>query len=407
MQTAALRGLGRRGDVCDVASPQDSWRKRLHGRFNSRFCRRVIPVASPEDDPIAFAEAVVDLCSTGEYDAVLPIQMGTVRALLPYAKDLAAFTGTLLPTEDQFAVGFDKMRTIKICREFGIAYPDSVFLVEDSCIEDISASLGYPIVIKHRQNFGGSIGVRMVAEPSGFKPAIAELMLHTNNIQDLFVQEFLPGTLFDACVVAREGKAVRLVTQARRLMYPVSGGVGSILVTVDFPQLTEKVTHIVQALNWTGPIQLEFKWDLNRSEFSLIEINPRFWGTTGAWLREGVNFPAVAVDLAMGLEVAPMPRLPPNLRFKHLLGRMPASMIQLWRAKGFSALHDPVAYTRTRSDLDLMDPLPDLWLLLSWVKRKIASKGWLTDNSLPADLIPSFEKPIDQTIDSVTSRFSG
>jgi len=376
MQTAALRGLGRRGDVCDVASPQDSWRKRLHGRFNSRFCRRVIPVASPEDDPIAFAEAVVDLCSTGEYDAVLPIQMGTVRALLPYAKDLAAFTGTLLPTEDQFAVGFDKMRTIKICREFGIAYPDSVFLVEDSCIEDISASLGYPIVIKHRQNFGGSIGVRMVAEPSGFKPAIAELMLHTK-------------------------------TQARRLMYPVSGGVGSILVTVDFPQLTEKVTHIVQALNWTGPIQLEFKWDSNRSEFSLIEINPRFWGTTGAWLREGVNFPAVAVDLAMGLEVAPMPRLPPNLRFKHLLGRMPASMIQLWRAKGFSALHDPVAYTRTRSDLDLMDPLPDLWLLLSWVKRKIASKGWLTDNSLPADLIPSFEKPIDQTIDSVTSRFSG
>ena len=79
-------------------------------------------------------------------------------------------------------------------------------------------------------------------------------------------------------------------------------------------------------------------------------------------------------------------------------------MVQLWRAKGFSALHDPVAYTNTRWDLDLMGPLPDLRCLLRDMQRMIVNKGSLTDNSLPAELIPSFEISISQTIDSVKSR---
>ncbi len=348
----------------------------------------------------------MDLCSTRNYDAVLPIHGGTVQALLPYANKLAAFTGTLMPTPDQFAVGFDKMRTIQTCRNFGITHPKSVFLAEHQCIEDLAATLAYPIVLKHRQNFGFSTGVRMVAKPSSLEPAIAELMLHTNNIEDLFIQEFLPGTLFDACLVAREGKVARLVTQARRLMYPISGGVGSILVTVDFPQLTEKALQIVQALRWTGPAQLEFKWDLNRKDFSLIEINPRFWGTTAAWVRAGVNFPAVAVDLAMGRQVDWMPLLAPNLRFKYVLGRMPLSMVQLCRAKGISALHDRTAYTCTRWDLDPTDPLPDLWCLMKAMKDTITGNRSLTDKSLPAELIPSFEKALNQPAESVRSENS-
>jgi len=391
-QTAALRGLGRRGDVCDVAWSRSNWRLKLHEKFYSKFCRRIITIPSLYDDPKAFAEAIVELCGTGTYDAVLPMQGNSLEALIPYAQQLAACTGTLMPTQTQYAVGYDKMNTVNTCRELGIIHPDSVFLSEDNCFEEVASTFGYPIVIKHRQNFGGSVGVRVVAERANLKSAVQQLLRYTNKIEDLMIQKFLPGTLFDVCVVAREGNLSGLVMQARRLMYPISGGAACILVTVDSPQLADIASSIVRALKWTGPAQLEFKWDPELATFSLIEINPRFWGTTGAWLRAGINFPALAVDLAMGCEVNDFPKLPPNLRFKYLVVRTPLAIVQLCRAKGFSALHDPMSYTRTWYDFDATDPLPDIWHLLKEVMSTIKGNRSLIDKSLPADLIPSFEE---------------
>lgn len=72
-------------------------------------------------------------------------------------------------------------------------------------------------------------------------------------------------------------------------MYPVSGGVGCIVVAVRLPQLRAQIVDMVRRLRWHGAAQLEFKWDQVRREFSLIEINPRFWGTPGL---PAMDFPA-------------------------------------------------------------------------------------------------------------------
>ena len=337
----------------------------------------------------------MELCRTGDYDAVLPTRRTSLEALLPYAEQLSAVSGILMPSVEQFAIGMDKMRTIAKCRELGIVHPESEFLSEQSCIEEIAERLGYPIVVKHRRNFGASAGVRIAAERSMLGQAVEEL-LRAGSIHDLIVQEFLPGTLFDACLVARDGNLAGLVTQARTLMYPISGGVGCILVTVDIPRLTELVSGLVSALRWTGPAQIEFKWDPENDTFSLIEINPRFWGTIGAWLEAGVNFPAMTVDLAMGktMKAAPMP--PANLRFKYLVGRTPLALIQLWRAKGLSAIRNPSYYSRTWYDFDFSDPLPDLLRLTEEFIRVIRGQRSLNDKCLPGRLVPSIGDPLIQ-----------
>jgi len=122
----------------------------------------------------------------------------------------------------------------------------------------------------------------LVAGHSDLDAAYQELLKMATGVEDLIVQKYIPGTLFDACVVAREGAIAGMVTQARTLMYPISGSVGAILATVDYPDLTKAAEYVVIALNWTGPVQMEFKRDPFERAYSLIEINPRFWGTTGA-----------------------------------------------------------------------------------------------------------------------------
>ncbi len=388
--TAALRGLGRRGHICDVAWSYEGVRTRLGGRY----CNSFIPVPSLHDDPDGFAQAIVELCSTGKYDVLLPTRASSLGALLPHRNRLGRLTGLLMPTDDQFHIGMDKDRTINMCRDLGVLHPETALLVRGSPIEEVAAKLGYPLVAKHRRNFGASIGVRVVANESELGAAVQALLRHTGKIEDLMFQRFLPGPLYDACLVARSGELAGLVTQARTLMYPISGGVGCILVTVDIPQLTEQATQLVRDLNWTGACQIEFKWDPDAREFSLIEINPRFWATTGAWLRAGVNFPALAVELAMGRDPEPFVPIAPNLRFKYMVGRTPLALCQLWRAKGLQALRDPVRYARTWYDFDIADPLPDLARAYDEIRSALQGQRALIDESLPATLIPSLETPV-------------
>jgi predicted ATP-grasp superfamily ATP-dependent carboligase len=382
-QTTALRALGARGDVCDVAWQQSKFPI-------SRYCRNLLSAPDAGSDPAAYARHVLKLCETGVYDVVLPTSINTVEALLPHIDSLNRLTHTLLPTIQQVEIGMDKRRTIETCRDQGFAYPDSVFLTEESNLENIAEAFGFPLIVKHQRNFGGSYGVRCVSEMSKLRSTIRELVKLGGTVSDCIIQKFIPGALFDACAVARNGKVAVMVTQVRRLMYPISGGVAAHLITVDEPRLTALATKIIASLHWTGPLQLEFKWDAEKHEFLLIEINPRFWGTTGAWLRAGLNFPGVAVDLAMGRDVPGGVKLDKNLRFKYLIGRTPYALIQLFRARGFADMRDPIKFSKTWYDFDIRDPGPDLWRVYEEFRKVMRGDRLLVDKTLPPGLIPAY-----------------
>ncbi len=385
VQTAALRALGRRGDVCDVA-----WEQNNHPL--SKYCRTRLAVPHAEKDPDGYVEAVIDLCKTGNYDVVLPTSMASLEALLPYALTLNEYSQTLFPSAVQLEIGLDKRRTVAMCREHGFAYPDTVFLTQDSNLQNIAESFGFPLIVKHQRNFGGSYGVRCVSELSSMEQSIDHLSSLGGDISDCMVQKYIQGALFDACAVARKGKVACLVTQERRLMYPISGGVAAHLVSIENLELEHQARNIISTLGWTGPIQLEFKWDADKKEFLLIEINPRFWGTTGAWMRAGINFPGVAVDLAMARKTQSYESLAGNLRFKYFIGRTPYAFIQLVRAKGWAASRDSNKYLKTWYDFDWKDPKPDLWRIVQEF-RKLARGGRMwSDPSLPESDIPAFAR---------------
>ncbi len=388
MQIAVLRGAGLQGHECHVAWPED----RLSRALYSKHCKRLHKVPDAGKDPDAYAQAVLNLCREGNYDVVLPTSVNSLEALLPHTEKLSSLTHILMPSQVQFAIGMDKIQTVEMCDQFGFHYPDSVILSAATNIEDIVAKFGFPLVVKHRRNYSGSWGVRCVQSLPELNSAITELSGFTKRLSDLMIQRFIPGTLFDACVVAKDGKIAGIATQARRLMYPISGGVASTLTTIEIPELTQQAIEIVEALHWTGPIQLEFKRDPRDKLFSLIEINPRFWGTTGAWLRAGINFPAMAVSLALHQEVTRAPALPADLRCRYVIGRTPYSLIQLWRAKGFSALRDPIKYSKTWYDFDLSDPLPELWRVYNEISTALRGGRSLSDKTLPVEDIPSYEK---------------
>jgi len=71
---------------------------------------------------------------------------------------------------------------------------------------------------------------------------------------------------------------------------------------------------------WKGPAQLEFILDEKDQTYKLIEVNPRFWGTTGLAVKAGVNIGEYAIRIGLGEQFSHETVIaPPGIDFKWLL----------------------------------------------------------------------------------------
>lgn len=369
-QVSAVRALGRRGDICEVAWPYGAIKK----CFKSRYVRKVHSVGDLATEPHRYAEDVIRLCRDTSFDVVLPASIESTEALIPVVPELQKHVATLLPSEDQLAIGTDKLKTFEFCDQFDVLHPGTWIIRDADHARRISTEASYPLVLKHTRNLGGSRGVRFVGNVGELVEAYEFLNGLEADTSPILAQEYVPGLLFDAVTVARDGACPQVFTSARKLMYPVSGGVTCISVSTRSEELKGVARKIVRSLNWNGPIEMEFKLDSRDGKFKLIEINPRFWASLGTANSCGVNFPGIAVDLALGREVPLESGHEYGARHKYLLGRVPYAYWQLARANGLGSIRDPQQYVRTTYDVDFRDPMPDLFTMMLLMRDLLVGK---------------------------------
>jgi hypothetical protein len=82
--------------------------------------------------------------------------------------------------------------------------------------------------------------------------------------------------------------------------YPPSGGPSTAAASYYSPRLEELGVKLLSALKWNGVAMVEFKFDIHRQDFVLMEINGKFWGSLELALRSGVNFGSDLIRLYRG-----------------------------------------------------------------------------------------------------------
>jgi hypothetical protein len=58
----------------------------------------------------------------------------------------------------------------------------------------------------------------------------------------------------------------------------------------------------MRALNWSGVANIDLRYDEDKKEVKILEINPRYWASVIGSLVAGINFPNLACQLSMGLD---------------------------------------------------------------------------------------------------------
>jgi hypothetical protein len=358
---ATVRSLARGGDVCEIAWPDPGGRRPRWIRSWGRFVSKVHDVEDPFADGERFADRILDLCHERDIDAVIPVTFEDHSALSRRAGSLRGRPVTLLPTPEHFEIASDGIRTLQHARAAGVACPLTWPVAGDGDLRVAASHATFPVVLKTRD----ARETRRCPRYAGSREELvreyaAWVSKSEPGERSALIQEYVPGYTHDACAVGLDGEVVQMLTQVRKLTYPVSGGVGAVNFTTHSPDLERVARPLLESLRWNGPVQLEFKLDSRDGTFKLIEINPRLWGTLDLSIKAGIDFPVLIRDLILGRDVERDRPYPPGVRYRFLFEREIFARLQLARSLGVPATRDPQRYSRTFRDLDPADPLPDL-----------------------------------------------
>jgi D-aspartate ligase len=164
----------------------------------------------------------------------------------------------------------------------------------------------------------------------------------------IVLQELIPGSgasQFSYAALWNRGAPVASLVARRSRQYPVDFGYTSTCVeTIDRPEVEAAASRFLASLNFSGLVEVEFKYDDRDGRYKILDVNPRTWSWTALGAAAGIDFPYLAWRLAVGETVLPLPRAPAGIVWMHLSRDIVAAAHEMMR--GSLTLRDYLAVFR-------------------------------------------------------------
>lgn len=154
----------------------------------------------------------------------------------------------------------------------------------------------YPIIVKPI-NGSGSNGIYFIQDSK-------ELNEIDIDFKRDFIQELLPNAkdVEAGFYFCQNGKIKSFYSHKRIRTFPEAGGVSVFSEFLKDQKIKEAGKKIIEKLNWSGLLMIEFIFDKRDSQYKLIEINPRLWGSILLSEFSGAKFLKSYVNYALELE---------------------------------------------------------------------------------------------------------
>jgi len=296
---AFVRSLGRAGHWVAVAAGADS----PNTAALSRYCRASQSYPSFLEDSQQACRSVAQIAATHHADMIVPLTDATVWPLTLFREEAGVLPAVAAANRDALTVALDKHRTMAAAAECGVRAPRTLLV---RSLSDLAVLDGWslPLVVKDRFSIRwiGSRGVPgRVAFPDSREALRTLVETRLREAGDVLVQEFCPGDGIGFSCFAIEGE-VYLPFQWRRLREKDPRGSGSSArrsLPLD-PRISECALRLLKALDYSGLAMIEFK--RRGSDFYLMEVNARPWGSLQLPAHCGIDYPQSAARWYLGGE---------------------------------------------------------------------------------------------------------
>ncbi|SMO59984.1 hypothetical protein SAMN06265171_103108 [Chryseobacterium rhizoplanae] len=112
----------------------------------------------------------------------------------------------------------------------------------------------------------------------------------------LLMQEQVSGVGRGFFCIAKEGKIISYYMHQRIREIPITGGSSTAAKSIFCEKMFYISKQIIEYLNWSGPLMIEYKYDETKQQYYLIELNPKFWGSLDLSYVVGLNFGKTLIE---------------------------------------------------------------------------------------------------------------
>ena len=276
---------------------------------------------------------------------------------------LSQYFRVATPDWDTIQFAYDKRLTYQRAAELGMDFPASFRLRSVDEIESLDCR--FPVILKPAYRKTTDEFTQAKAWKADDRDALRRLFKRAAALvgsDAIIVQEWIPGAgeaQYSFAALCERGEAVASLVARRSRQHPIDFGRSSTFVeTIDQPEVEVLGRRLLKSLNYTGVVEVEFKYDKRDGHYKLLDVNGRFWTWAGLGLRAGIDFPYLAWRQAVG-ETVSAGRALPGVAWIHSSRDLVAAFQEM-RA-GNLTLRDYLASLRKpliSASFALDDPMP-------------------------------------------------
>jgi len=206
----------------------------------------------------------------------------------------------LIPMTEQglWSNVMDKEKLHRMATEHGVLVPETVRLSDENYEDRINEIIGFPCIVKP-------------TDLPSFVSIFRKKIFYCNNMEEVresikkardaslevIVQRIIPGFddhmhTFDA-YLNQDSKATHWATCRKLRQYPINFGASSYTEQKYVQELYDIGAPFMEAIEYKGFGEIEFKKDAETGKFYLIEINARTTTLDVLLRKAGINFPYV------------------------------------------------------------------------------------------------------------------
>jgi D-aspartate ligase len=223
---------------------------------------------------------------------------------------------TDLPPESVSRTILDKAKQLEAAEALGIPIPTTVEITAEHDIDEASARIGFPMLLKGGMSNQWKSIYRGAAQ-KGFVVSTGDELADRARYcirlgAAVLAQQVVPGPETSlvglVAYVSAEGEPLCWFTRRKLRQHPPRFGSGSLVESTADGETAEVSLRLLAGLGWRGIASAEFKRDESDGTLRLIEVNPRYPLINALGPASGVN---LALVQYLHLTGQPLPPLPP------------------------------------------------------------------------------------------------
>lgn len=276
---ACIQSFGRRGHRVSVLHSRN-----LSPHAYSQFVYKRIPFDNEAGTREERADKLIQLLRAESVDLVIPISDEDAHLVAECSIRDSKRLGLICPSLASIEIVRDRAKTEKFCRENNIRLPESIQIASMKELRAAASKLGFPMVVKNSYSYS-SRGVGFVNSEKDFSGL--ERIFSAG--QPLQAQRFIQGEFVGVTGFGWHGQLKSSFSFLVAYEH-THGGTPPYAISEEGGASAAMAAHIVKCMNWSGGIDLDLMRDAS-GELYLLEINPRFSGTTIFPLKLGIDLP--------------------------------------------------------------------------------------------------------------------